>query len=1010
MTEKLGKNNFPLWKAQVLSAIRGAEVAHFLDAATAGEPPKFIPKAKETPDELIINPEHLKWVAKDQQIFNYLISSVSRDVQVQIASCTTAAEIWKAILDMTASQSRGRVINTRMAMATAQKGSSTIADFFSKMKGLADDMAAAGKKLDDEEIASYILAGLDRDFDPVVSGVSNRDEPVSLGNLYTQLVSWEQRINFSNGGGDNSSSSANAAARGGRGGFKRGGGSRGRNNGRGRSNNGNGGRPRQKSNEECQLCGLEGHTVLRCYKRFNASFQGPAQEKRQASSATAGYGVDTNWYTDTGATDHITGELEKLIARDKYHGTDQVHTANGAGMRINQIGQSIVHTPNRNLVLKNVLYVPEANKNLASVHCLTSDNNAFIEYHPDHFLIKDQVTRKTLVRGGCEGGLYPLKSFRSTSNKVTHAAIKPSTSRWHSRLGHPSSSIVQQVLSKNNVPFVSESNKEQMCDACQLGKSHQLPYPVSTSVSSSPLELIFSDVWGPASTSINRHNYYVSFIDDFSKFTWIYLLRHKSEVFQKFHDFQSMVERQFDRKILSVQTDWRGEYQKLNTFFQRIGINHHVSCPHAHQQNGSAERKHRHIVEVGLSLLAHASMPLKFWDEAFLTATYLINRLPSKVIHHQTPLERLFGHKPDYLNLRTFGCACWPNLRPFNAKKLQFRSKQCVFLGYSTMHKGFKCLDVAEGRVYISRDVIFDETVYPFSKLHPNAGARLRSDILLLPTDLLNPSSGFGGEHTFDSADNDSLHTNPCNEHADSPDDSASDGANPRQTGRDFMQVGGFPFSAGTGANPGTDLPVDPPASATTAGESPLQSTPVSSTAPSSPPSPSVLSRSVLAPTAGRQGQGAPAPSSMTASGPSAPSSTHAGGHTRSLVADPVASAMAPPPPADPPRPRTRLQHEIRKPKQYTDGTVRYGHLAVTPEESPTLKSALADPNWRKAMDAEFLALQKNKTWHLVPPQKGKNVVDCKWVYKIKRRSDGKIDRYKARLVAKGFKQRYGID
>jgi len=104
----------------------------------------------------------------------------------------------------------------------------------------------------------------------------------------------------------------------------------------------------------------------------------------------------------------------------------------------------------------------------------------------------------------------------------------------------------------------------------------------------------------------------VSFIDDFSKFTWIYLLKFKSEVFQKFQEFQALVERLFNRKILAMQTDWGGEYQKLNSFFTKAGIVHHVSCPYAHQQNGSAERKHRHIVEVGLSLLAHASMPLKF--------------------------------------------------------------------------------------------------------------------------------------------------------------------------------------------------------------------------------------------------------------------------------------------------------------------------------------------------------------------------------------------------------------
>jgi histone deacetylase 1/2 len=97
-----------------------------------------------------------------------------------------------------------------------------------------------------------------------------------------------------------------------------------------------------------------------------------------------------------------------------------------------------------------------------------------------------------------------------------------------------------------------------------------------------------------------------------------------------------------------------------------------VSCPHAHQQNGAAERKHRHIVEVGLALLAHASMPLKFWDQAFLTTTYLINILPSKVIDFEIPSNRLFHDAPDYSNLRVFGCACWPNLRPYNSRKLFF--------------------------------------------------------------------------------------------------------------------------------------------------------------------------------------------------------------------------------------------------------------------------------------------------------------------------------------------------
>ena len=145
---------------------------------------------------------------------------------------------------------------------------------------------------------------------------------------------------------------------------------------------------------------------------------------------------------------------------------------------------------------------------------------------------------------------------------------------------------------------------------------------------------MFSDVWGPGPVFVWRQKYYVSFIDDFSKFSWIYLLKNKSDVFKKFRLFQAHVERLFDPKIISMQTDWGGEYQRLSSFFERIGITHHVSCPHAHQQNGSAERKHRHIVEVGLSLLAHAFMPLMFWDEAFLIAVYLINRIPISRTKH----------------------------------------------------------------------------------------------------------------------------------------------------------------------------------------------------------------------------------------------------------------------------------------------------------------------------------------------------------------------------------------
>jgi hypothetical protein len=112
-----------------------------------------------------------------------------------------------------------------------------------------------------------------------------------------------------------------------------------------------------------------------------------------------------------------------------------------------------------------------------------------------------------------------------------------------------------------------------------------------------------------------------------------------------------------------MQTDWgRGEYEKLNSFFRHVGTSHLVSCPHTHQQNRATERKHCHIVEMSLALLSTASMSLKYWDEAFLTSTYLINRTPTKLLNFDTPIHCLLNATPDYSSLRTFGCACWLNL------------------------------------------------------------------------------------------------------------------------------------------------------------------------------------------------------------------------------------------------------------------------------------------------------------------------------------------------------------
>lgn len=152
-----------------------------------------------------------------------------------------------------------------------------------------------------------------------------------------------------------------------------------------------------------------------------------------------------------------------------------------------------------------------------------------------------------------------------------------------------------------------------------------------------------------------------------------------------------MVVLQFGLPVNSLQIDWGGEFRPFTKFLSELGIIHRQICPLTHHQNDVVEPKHRYIVDLGLSLLCHASLPLKYKGHAFLTYVYLINRLPSASTNHNIPYFSLFGQHPDYQFLKVFGCACFPLLRPYNSHKFDFGSHECL-LGYSTSHKGYKCL------------------------------------------------------------------------------------------------------------------------------------------------------------------------------------------------------------------------------------------------------------------------------------------------------------------------------
>lgn len=193
-------------------------------------------------------------------------------------------------------------------------------------------------------------------------------------------------------------------------------------------------------------------------------------------------------------------------------------------------------------------------------------------------------------------------------------------------MGHPCNATLKHVCKQLNVD--NKNEVDLFCEDCKLGKMHQKSFVPVQHHTNSPLELLHCDVWGPASViSHDGFQYYLPIVDDFTRYSWIYPLCLKSDVAIVIPRFISMVERQFQKKVRSFQSDMGGEFVALNSLFKRLGILHRFSCPYTHQQNGLVERKHQHVVELGLSMLAKGVLPMKFWWNAFTTAVHLINIL-----------------------------------------------------------------------------------------------------------------------------------------------------------------------------------------------------------------------------------------------------------------------------------------------------------------------------------------------------------------------------------------------
>ncbi|XP_016168907.1 uncharacterized protein LOC107611507 [Arachis ipaensis] len=258
-------------------------------------------------------------------------------------------------------------------------------------------------------------------------------------------------------------------------------------------------------------------------------------------------------------------------------------------------------------------------------------------------------------------------------------------------------------------------------------KHHRATFSPSNNKSSKPFDLVHSDVWGPSAISnISGAKWFVSFIDDCTRVTWIFLMKDKSEVFYLFENFYQIVRTQFGSLIKRLRSDNSREYvnQNFSKFLKDNGVIHELTCVDTLQQNGVAERKNRHLLEVTRALLFQTSVPKSYWGEAVLTATYLINRLPSQVLDSVSPIQfltKIYPSIPIMSSLQgcIFSCPIFVHIYSSHRGKLDPRAIKCVFIGYTSNKKGYKCYHPQSRKFYISKDVTFheSESFFPSSQL-----------------------------------------------------------------------------------------------------------------------------------------------------------------------------------------------------------------------------------------------------------------------------------------------------
>ncbi|RVW48432.1 Retrovirus-related Pol polyprotein from transposon TNT 1-94 [Vitis vinifera] len=692
--------------------------------------------------------DRVQWRKIDAQLCSVLWQSVDPRILLHLQAYKTCFKFWTQAKGLYTNdiQRLYKVASAIVHLSQQDLDLSTyigqiasLKEQFLTVMPLTPDVGAQQTQLD-KFFMVLTLIGLRPDLEPIRDQILGSSSVPSLDDVFARLlrISSTQTLP-SDSASDSSVLVSQTTSRGGRSGTR-----------------GRGQRP------HCTYCNKLGHTRDRCYQlhgrpprtaHMAQSSDSPlpqppsssASQTSQASIASVAQPGNASaclthtsslgpWILDSGASDHLSGNKDLFSSITTTSDLPTVTLANGSQTVAKGIGLAL---PLPSLPLTSVLYTPECPFNLISISKITRTLNCSITFSDKFVTLQDRSTGKTIGIGRESQGLYHLTSDSSPAVCIsTDAPLL-----IHNRLGHPSLSKFQKMVPR----FSTLSSLP--CESCQLGKHTRVSFPKRlNNRAKSPFELVHTDVWGPCRTaSTLGFQYFVTFIDDYSRCTWLFLMKNRAELFSIFQKFYTEIQTQFNISIRVLRSDNAREYfsAQFTSFMSHHGILHQSSCAHTPQQNGVAERKNRHLVETARTLLLHSHVPFRFWGDAVLTACYLINRMPSSVLHDQIPHSLLFPDQPLYfLPPRVFGCTCFVHILTPGQDKLSAKAMKCLFLGYSRLQKGYRCYSLETHRYFISADVTFFEDSPFFSTTSESLPV---SEVLPIP--IVSPPDAMPPDH-----------------------------------------------------------------------------------------------------------------------------------------------------------------------------------------------------------------------------------------------------------------------